>query len=284
MIRGLYTGAAGMTANQHRMDTIANNLANVNKTAFKRDTVIFKSFPELLLHRTNDNGVGWMPMGSFDISPLVGKLGTGTEVNEIFTRFKQGAVRKTDKDADLALNGKGFMTVQTDRGERLTRNGAFILNKDGMLVNHQGFPLMGENGPIKVARNNFIVKPNGEVWINGDNGNDPKNFTGRDMNQWKDPIMLDKLKIVTVDFPRHLYKDGDSFYSTTPESGDARAFNNTDKVPQGEILQGFLETSNVNIVREMVSMIEVQRSYELNQKAISTHDTMLGALINQVPK
>ncbi len=280
MIRGLYTGASGMTSLQAKMDVTANNLANVDQTAFKKDSVIFKSFPEMLLHRTNDDGVGWTPMGSFDVSPLVGKLGTGVEVNEIYTRFTQGAVKKTDRDSDLALNGEGFFVLQTNRGARLSRNGAFMLNKDGHLVNHQGFPLLGEKGVIQVNRYNYIVKENGEVWINADIGNDPANYHGKDMNEWKNPVLLDKLQIRTVDYPRHLEKEGDSFYNTTPESGDMRPFVNKENPP--EILQGFLETSNVNVVREMVDMIELQRQYEANQKSITTHDSMLGSLINQV--
>jgi len=279
MIRGLYTGAAGMTAMQTKMDVVANNLANIDKTAFKKDTVINKNFAEMLLHRTNDDGVGWMPMGSFDISPLVGKLGTGVEVNEIFTRFENGALERTSRDNDLALNGKGFMVVQTDKGARMTRNGSFILNKEGYLVTAKGFPLLGENGPIQVNRNNYIVKENGEVWINQDLGNDPKNFVGRDMNKWKNPVLLDTLQIRTVDYTRHLYKEGDSLYNTTVESGEMKK---PAVIPQ--ILQGYLEKSNVNVVTEMVNMIQIQRQYEMNQKAIKTHDQMLGAVINQVPR
>ncbi len=279
MLRGIYTGASGMTVMQHKMDIVANNLANVDKTAFKEDTVIFQNFPELLLHRTNDDGVGWTPMGSFDISPLVGKLGTGAEVNEVFTRFDQGALKKTDNPADLALDGEGFFVVQTDRGAKLSRSGAFVLDKNGYLVNHQGFPLLGEKGPIQVNQNNFIVRENGEVWINGAIGTNPERVYGRDVNQWENPVLLDKLQVRYVDYPRHLMKEGDSFYGTTPESGDMRpaAFENP---PQ--ILQGYLEASNVNIVTEMVNMIEVQRMYEANQKAVGTHDSMLGTLINSV--
>lgn len=279
MVRGLYTGASGMSVMQVKLDVIANNLANVDKTAFKQDTVIFKNFPELLLHRTNDDGVGWTPMGSFDLSPLVGKLGTGAEVNEIFTRFDQGPLKKTDKDTDLALNGEGFFVVQTNRGMRLTRSGAFILNADGFLVTPDGFPLMGEKGPIQVNQNNFIVRPNGEVWINAAIGNNPQDTWGKDVNAWENPVLLDKLQIRVVDYPRHLDKEGNSFYVTTPESGEARL---PDPGKEPEVLQGYLEASNVNLVTEMVNMIEVQRMYEANQKAIMSHDTMLGTLINSV--
>ena len=279
MIRGIYTGAAGMEALQSKMDVTANNLANVDKTAFKRDEVLLKSFPDMLIHRMNDDGVNWTPLGSFDVSPVVGKLGTGVEVNEVYTRFEQGAVKATKRDADLALNGKGFFMLQTDRGERLTRSGSFTLDRNGYLVNPQGFPLLGEKGPIQVNRNNFLVNELGEVYINGDIGSDPEDIYGRDANDFKNPILVDKIMLRDVEYPRNLLKDGDSFYATTPESGAPERMNE-DKQPQ--VLQAFLETSNVNIVREMVDMIEVQRMYELNQKSISTHDNMLGTLINNV--
>lgn len=94
MLRGMYTGANGMIIQQTRMDVIANNLANVDKTAFKRDTTLFKTFPELLIHRFEEDGIGKVPMGSFDTAPVVGKLGLGGEVNEVYTRFEQGAVKK----------------------------------------------------------------------------------------------------------------------------------------------------------------------------------------------
>ncbi len=282
MIRGIYTGASGMTSMQVKMDIIANNLSNVDQTGFKKDEVIFKNFPELLLHRSNDDGVGWTPMGSFDTTPIVGKLGTGVEVNEIHTRFSQGSLKNTNRDADFALNGDGWLVVQTNRGERLTRNGSFILNKEGYLVTSQGFPLIGEKGsPIKINQNNFIVKTNGEVWLNEEVGRNPENIVGKDQNTWKEPVLIDTIKVRTVDYPRHLLKEGNSFYTSTPESGDYRALSDQE-FP--EILQGFLETSNVKVVREMVDMIEIQRSYEMNQKAIQTHDSMLGKLINEVAR
>ncbi|HMV44847.1 MAG TPA: flagellar hook-basal body protein, partial [Leptospiraceae bacterium] len=180
MLRGIYTGASGMTVQQTRMDVIANNLANVDKTAFKRDTTLFKTFPEMLIHRYNEDGVGKVPMGSFDTAPVVGKLGIGAEINEVYTRFEQGAVKKTDNSFDLMIQDKpgaerpAFFSVMTNRGERLTRSGAFVLDTNGYLVTPQGFPLLGENGPIQVTRANFLVKENGEIFINADIGNHPR--------------------------------------------------------------------------------------------------------------
>lgn len=285
MIRGLYTGASGMAAQQIKMDVVANNLANVDKTAFKRDTTVIKTFPEMLLHRFNEDGVGKIPMGSFDTAPVVGKLGFGAEVNEVYTQFEQGSVKHTNNPSDLMLQDApgsehpNFFMVMTNRGERMTRSGAFILNRDGFLVTPQGFPLLGEKGPIRVNQGNYVIKDNGEVYINAEIGTNPLDGTSVGKNHFETPVLLDRIKIRTVENPRHLDKEGDSFYADTPESGEP--------VPpahqeEAQVMQGFLEASNVNVVREMVDMIEVNRSYEASQKAIQTHDSMLGRLLNDV--
>lgn len=288
MLRGIYTGANGMIIQQTRMDVIANNIANADKTAFKRDTTILKSFPEMLIHRFNEDGVGRVPMGSFDTAPVVGKLGLGGEVNEVYTRFEQGAVKKTDNPLDLMLNDKpgserpSFFMVMTNRGERMTRSGSFMLDRNGNLVTPQGFPLMGEKGLIQVSRGNFLVKENGEIYINASIGNDPKNQSSTDQNRFENAVLIDRIKIRTVENPRHLDKEGDSFYTHTPESGEPVQFSRTHEEP--DILQGYLESSNVQIVTEMVEMIEVNRAYEANQKAVQSHDQLLGKLINEVSR
>lgn len=285
MIRGIYTGANGMNLQQVRMDVIANNLANVDKTAYKRDTTIFKTFPELLLHRMNEDGVGKTPMGSFDTAPIVGKLGLGGEVNEVYTRFEQGAVKKTDNNFDLMIQDKpgmekpAFFSVMTNRGERLTRSGAFVLDRMGYLVTPQGFPLLGEKGPIQINQGNFLIKENGEVYVNNRIGTKPEDGVNFDQNRFEDPVLIDTIKIRSVENPRHLDKEGDSFYVDTPESGEPFALREEDS-PQ--IMQGYLEASNVSVVTEMVEMIEVNRAYEANSKAMQTHDQLLGRLINEV--
>ena len=124
MLRGIYTGASGMIAQDARMDAIANNLANVDQTGYKKDLTLFKAFPDMLLRRINDDGLGITPAGSYDTMPIVGKLGTGVEVNEVYTQFDQGSLQSTENNFDLALEGQGFFTVMTERGERYTRNGA----------------------------------------------------------------------------------------------------------------------------------------------------------------
>lgn len=289
MLRGMYTGATGMRMNQHRMNVISNNLANANKTAFKSDEAIYKSFPEMLIQRTREDGLGWVPPGSFDLAPITGKLGTGVELNETFTRFDQGAPKKTGNPLDLMLDDRArkkpaFFVIQTDRGERLSRSGNFIVDKGGYLVTPDGFRLMGENGPIQLVKYNFKITENGEIWINGKLGNEADTGVNETSNGWENPILLDTIKMRTVEFPRELKKEGTSFYLTTPESGPMRKFDEMGEKQGPLVMQGFLETSNINIVRQMVEMIEVQRHYEANQKSVTTHDQLLGKLINEVAR
>jgi len=278
MVRGIYTGASGMLAQDAKMDAIANNLANVDKTAYKKDIAIFKSFPEMLIRRINESGLGITPAGSYDTMPYVGKLGTGVELNEVFTNFEQGSLQRTENNFDLALEGKGFFTVMTERGERYSRDGSFTINQDGILMTHNGNPVMGENGIIKVQHNNFIVNERGEIVVNGDLSADPRDVVSMNSNNWSNPVVIDKLKLVDFENIREIKKEGDSMYRETEYSGPP--------LPPGElkVIQGFLEKSNVNIVREMVDMIEVQRSYEANQKTVTSHDQALGKLINEVAR
>lgn len=276
MLRGIYTGANGMMAQEARMDSIANNLANVDQTGYKRDLTIFKAFPDMLIRRISDDGLGMTPAGSYDTMPLVGKLGTGVEVNEVFTQFDQGSLQRTENNTDLALEGRGFFVIQTERGERYTRNGAFTVNQEGILMTHNGDPVLGENGVIRIQQNNFIINERGEVMVNNAlslNPRDPVSMTG---NSWQDPQVIDRLRLVDFENIREIRKEGDSLYRETPESGPALP-------AQGlKVLQGFIEKSNVNVVREMVDMIEVQRSYEANQKTVQAHDQTVGKLINEV--
>jgi flagellar basal-body rod protein FlgF len=276
MLRGIYTGASGMIVQQARLDVVSNNLANVDKTGFKKDLTIFKAFPDMLIRRLSDNGLGVTPAGSYDTMPYVGKLGTGVEVNEVYTDFDQGSLQRTENNFDLALEGRGFLTVQTERGERYTRNGSFTINQDGILMNHNGYPVIGEKGIIRVQHNNFIVNEQGEILVNG--ALDPNSVVGMADNDWSQPIVLDRLKLVDFEKIRELKKEGDSLWKETEYSGPP--------LPPGnlKVIQGFLEKSNVNMIREMVDMIEVQRSYEANQKAVQTHDTELGRLINEVAR
>ena len=279
VIRGLFTGASGMTAQQIRLDALSNNLANVDTNGYKRDVAVHKAFAELLLRRVDDDGVYHTPFGTADRAPVVGKIGTGVETNELFTEFEQGALKETESDFDLALDGKGFFCIQTPQGERYTRAGDFILGKEGYLETKEGYPVLGENGPIMVKANNFQIDKDGKVFVNRRYQDDPFALVSREDNTWDQMEKLDTLKLVDFKKDRYIAKQGASLWRATEESGDAAIMA---KGERPKVIQGFVEASNVNPVLEMVRMIEVNRAYEANQKSIQSEDTMLGKLFGEV--
>ncbi len=274
MIRAWYTGASGMRAQQFRLDAVANNLANVDVNGYKRDTSVHKSFPELLMRRMQDDGLYKHPFGSGDAAPIIGKLGLGVEYNELYTQFEQGPLKETSSSFDLALDGEGFFAIATPYGERYTRNGAFQLGKEGYLETKEGYPVLGENGPIRVNDSEFTINKEGQIWVAAeDSGLANDGTAGK--------VLLDTVKLVEFDRERYLQKQGTSFYRESQESGPAMI------MAQGRrprVEQGFVEGSNVNPVLEMVEMIEVNRAYEANQKVIQATDTMAGRLINEVTR
>ena len=263
MIRGWYIGASGMNAEQNRLDAIANNLANVDTAGYKRDVTVSKSFSELLLRRTNMDGVNQIPngMGSYDTAPVIGKLGLGVETNENYTDFSQGSFKITNTKTDAALSGKGFYAIETPNGERYTRNGNFLVGKEGILETKDGYPVLGENGYIFVDDDKFTINEDGII-TRSDNGE-----------------QIGRFKIVRFDNERYLKKMGESFYSSNDISGPAHIAEGAERP---KFLQGYSETSNVNVVNEMVQMIEVNRAYEANQKTIQSQDSMMSTLWQKV--
>lgn len=285
MIRGLYTAASGMVAQEHRMDAISNNIANADTEGYKRDIAAFKAFPELMLRRLNEEITPLPPsrvpppLGSVDTAPVVGRLGTGVELNEIYTVFEQGSLKQTENPFDMALESEGFFVVDTPTGERLTRNGSFHLGPEGLLVTKEGYPVLGENGPIAIKENNFVVDQNGRVYENDEFPDDPERLIAMIENEWGETEMIDRLRLESVPNPRYLRKQGSSLWRSTEESGEQLTLEN-DARPR--VRQGFLESSNVNSVTEMVQMIEVNRAYEANQKVLQAQDSSTSRLINDV--
>ncbi len=267
MVRGWYTAASGMNAQQQRLDAISNNLANVDTTSYKRDVTVSKNFPELLLRRMDDDGVYKNPFGSADVAPIIGKIGLGVELNELFTNFEQGSFKPTSGDSDFALEGKGFFAVETPTGERYTRNGNFTVGVEGYLETKEGYPVLGENGRLMLQDTKFTVNKNGEVWVRPISNTDA------------DSVLLDRIKLVTFENDRFITKQGSSLYKDSPVSGPAVAAEGPDRP---KVTQGFVEASNVNVVNEMVQMIEVNRAYEANQKTIQSEDSMMAKLWNEV--
>ena len=281
MVKGIYTAASGMRAQQWRLDSVANNLSNVNTDSYKREQAVFRANPQMLIRRMSDDGVYRHPFGSGDSAPIIGMLGTGVELNELYVDFSQGAFKETENDYDLALDGKGFLVVSTPYGDRFTRNGGFMRGKEGFLETKEGFPVLGQNGPIRVQENNFKVDKEGNVWINAEYADDPDTMISMQHNEWGQVVLLDTLRIVGFEYERYLKKQGSSLYRDNEFSGPPIEL---DIEMRPKVHQGFNEAANVDPVIEMVQMIEVNRSYEANQKVIQTHDTMLGTLIGQYAK
>lgn len=253
MIRGLYTSGWSMLANTRKMDVITNNLANVNTNGFKKDGVVFQSFPELLTQRIKDTGG----------NAAIGTLDLGSDVAEIHTYNTPGQMVKSDRNLDFSINddGKSFFTIgitqpNGDIQEFYTRDGAFSLDPTGRLVNKDGNLVMGQNGAITLKGDNFTVTSDGKIFQNG--------------------AQVGALKIANFTNPETLRKTGNNLVNTTAETVQGTF--------QGSIMQGYIEQSNVNVVREMVDMISVTRAYEASQKALQAQDSTLDKAVNEVGK
>ena len=246
MIRGIYTGASGMLAESMRTDVISNNLANVNTAGFKKDVAITKDFASMLITRINDGAD----------APVIGGLGVGVMVDEVATIQSPGMMKSTGNDLDMAIDGKGFFAVTTPQGVRYTRNGTFTKNIQGELVNQDGYPVLGQKGPIRIRGSKMTVSDDGQVSID----NQP----------------VDKLQILEFADEKLLTKEGASLFAAPPGQNS--------KPGTGSVRQGFLEMSNVNVIGEMVNLISNYRTYEVNGKVVQAHDQLLDKAVNEVGK
>lgn len=266
MLRGLYTGAAGMLATWSQVDVIANNLANVSTAGFKRDETVFRQFPAMEIRRTNDD-VREVPAGTIDRRPAVGELGTGAAIDEIFTDFAQGSLRQTGNPLDLALDGAGFFAVETAQGMRYTRDGGFQVNREGYLTDSHGNLVQAElaaggTGPLQLTSTMVSVGSDGTV-AQGDPTQGAQQVLGRLILQAFDP-------------PRALRKTGDNLYEAPAGVNGQRA--------QAAVKQGYVEQSNVNAIQEMVRLIEANRLFGIEEKIITTHDGLLNKALNEIPR
>lgn len=255
MIRGLYTSGWSMMAIQKKMDVVSNNLANVNTNGYKKDTVIFEAFPDVLTKRINDTRSQLNPSG------VPGQMQLGSDVGEVFTYFTQGQLNKTNNNFDMAIadSDNAFFSVNVTGAdgttkEYYTRDGSFTVRSDGHLVTKDGFEVLGKNGPIVLKNADFSVSPDGTVVQNG--------------------AAIDKLAIKEFTDTTTLRKVGTNLLETTADTRE-RNFS-------GTVQQGYLELSNVNVVREMVDMISVMRSYEANQKVLQAQDSTLEKAVNEI--
>lgn len=250
MVRGLYSAAAGMMAQQVRVDVIANNLANVDTPGYKRDMVSFRTFPEMLISR-----LGRAPKRN------IGSLTTGSIVDEITTSYRPGPLRDTGSPLDLALlgNANAFFVVRTPEGELCcTRQGSFTLDGNRRLVTTSGCAVLGLSGGQLVE----IYLPGGDLQVNGSGL-----LTGAINNQGE---VVERLALVEIPAGQALQKIGNSLYRGEIVVGDT---------PDCEVRQGYLEGSNVEPLTEMVSMMAAMRLYEANQRVIQATDSTLGKAI-----
>lgn len=240
-----------MVSEGFRDDATANNIANVNTAGYKRDVTITKNFADMLIQRTGDGNDGSQ-------STPIGGMGYGSVVNEIATIYENGQMQTTGNPFDLAIQGKGYFTVQTPNGVRYTRDGAFFRSNQGQLVTADGYRVLGTNNqPIQLPNGTATISGDGRVTVSG--------------------VQTGQLQLVQFANDRDaLRKEGNSLYTTTGAVAPTPA--------TGTVLQGSLERSNVNVVSEMVNMIAGYRSYEINAKSVQTHDTLLDEAINQVGK
>lgn len=254
MLRGLYTAWTGMRNEQKRLDVISNNMANSNTVGYKDEKVASQAFDQVLGIKIRDGSQAYH-------NERIGTLSLGVKIGETYTDYSQGSIRQTGGTYDLALSGSGFFTVSvTDKAgvvhTRYTRDGRFMLTREGLLVDADGNPVQGENGNIVIdpSAKSVTISDTGVITADGET--------------------IDKLQIVDFEDYDYLYKYGDTMY----EPVDGATFRDA----AAEVIQGYTEQSNVNVVSEMVDMITITRAYEASQKVIRSYDSMLNNAVNQV--
>ncbi len=264
--KGIYSALSGAMAQNTRLDTIANNIANVNTPGFKKDKQLFREYltaaekaPEVIV-------VPRVTASLESFYDLQGGDRGYVDLNGTATDFTQGGLKATGNSLDIAIEGKGFFEVLTPQGVRYTRNGALTIDTEGRLITKGGFLVLADGSAqadpssraIKVDSINLTITPNGEI------------FRG--------PDRIGKLSLVEASGKDALRKIGQSLYGLREDIGAEMVVSNDNQVHQG-----YLETSNVNVIQEMTEMIEASRAFEANQKAIKAYDQIDEKLVNEVP-
>lgn len=269
MMRSLWTAASGMSAQQLHVDTISNNISNVDTNSYKRERLEFKS----LLYQT-------MERASLDDAdtgkPVNLQVGLGVKPIATSRMFSQGNMERTEINTDLAIEGEGFFMIQTGEDEvSYTRDGSFKISLgdgENNLVTSEGYYVLNSDGepvtfPENVPVKDIIIAENGAI---------------RYMQDGEEQDTGATVGVVQFANPQGLEAIGGNLYTTTPASGEPILEVDLEG-NKSRISQGFLELSNVNIAEEMVNLIVAQRAYELNSKAITTSDEML-QLANNLKK
>lgn len=257
MVKGLYTAYTGMINEQNRMDVITNNLANVDTNGYKKEGATSQAFDTVLAYKIKDTSY------SPNLAKGIGPMNLGVKIGENYTDYSQGPFKVTGNTYDLGLSGTGFFTIQFESksgttSTKYTRDGSFIASMDGYLMTKDGdYVLNTDNARIKVDPNHPVtIDTRGNVIQN--------NRT------------LSTIKITDFEDYNYLEHYGENFFVPV-DGAQTKPGNYT-------INQGYLETSNVQTVQEMVEMISVSRQYESNQKLITTIDGTLQIASTQLGK
>ena len=261
MNQALWVAKTGLDAQQTRMSVISNNLANTNTTGFKQDRA---SFEDLLYQQVRQPGGSSSAQTQL---PTGLQLGTGVRVVATSKNFMQGSQQQTGRALDVMVNGRGFFEVmRPDGSSAYTRDGTFQINAQGELVTNSGYPVQ-PGIQIPEGAQSLTIGSDGTLSVQ--------------MSGQAASAEIGSLTLTDFINPPGLQAKGENLFLETTASGPAQ--NGTPGLNGlGSVVQGALEGSNVNVVEELVSMIETQRAYEMNAKAISTTDSMLGYLNNNV--
>lgn len=263
MMRSLWTAASGMMAQQTSVDTIANNLANVNTTGYKSESTEFKSllYQDLQSKTTSANG---------EFKPVSAQVGLGSRVASVTSHFTQGAMNSTDSNTDFAISGDGLFAIQDLDGNTVyTRNGNFYFataTEGMMLATSDGYPVLSSDGAPIVFSDEYntskiTIDTDGNLLYPDETNNPQKTGIKLGIFQFTNPSGLEKL--------------GNNYLAETDASGTPLNEDYDEVGKRSTLKQGYLEASNVQVATEMVNLITAQRAYELCSKAITTSDTMM---------
>lgn len=247
MESGAYVALSGALAMERRLEIISNNIANVNTSGFKAEKMAF----EVVVPEGSYSNMP-IPQADSNVSPLAANHpfildATFVDGGTTFIDFSEGPLQKTDNPLHLSLSGDGFFVLETPEGTRYTRSGGFVVSPEGLVTTLEGHSLQGEGGAIALGGGVLNIDSTGNIEENGE--------------------AIDVLKIVDFAKPYALRKDENGLYV---------ADENVEEVPvQGSVvMQGYLELSNVSVIKEMVSMIETTRAYESYLKVLQVYDDM----------
>ena len=257
MINSLWVAKTGMQAQQTQLDVISHNLANVSTSGFKRGTAVFED----LIYQ-NLRQVGAASTEQTEL-PTGLQLGLGVRTVATSRNYSQGNLQQSGNNLDLAVNGDGFFQIQQADGTiGYTRDGAFQVNSQGQMVTSGGYLL---SGGITIPADARSVTINNQGQVSVVQGTNAA------------PTVVGQIELASFINPAGLEARGQNLFTETAASGNpitgAPGSNG-----MGPVMQGYLETSNVNVVQELVTMIQTQRAYEMNSKAIQTSDQMLAKL------